>query len=152
VVIKHLDGRGIQITHPRGKIMKPGQVLKIGGEGMPYKKGDEKGDLYLVVDVEFPDEAWMDVEANIAKVQDALPNEKPKIEGVEQVDDVEFDPDGDLEDVSPPFATSLILTLWELTLYSLRQVGARDGHGGGSAWVDEDDEGGEGENVQCAQQ
>lgn len=85
--------------------MKPGQVLKIEREGMPYKKGDEKGDLYLVVDVEFPDEAWMDVEANIAKIEGALPSEKPKIEGVEQIDDVEYDPDGDLEDVSLPFHT-----------------------------------------------
>lgn len=113
VVVKHLDGRGIQITHPRGKILKPGQVLKIAGEGMPYKKGDEKGDLYLVIDVEFPDEEWMSVEANISKVQVALPNEKPTIEGVEQIDDVEYDPDGDLEDVSlslHSFATSIWTT------------------------------------------
>jgi DnaJ family protein A protein 2 len=27
VVLKHLDGRGIQITHPRGKVLKPGQIF-----------------------------------------------------------------------------------------------------------------------------
>ncbi|RMJ20513.1 DnaJ domain protein Mas5, partial [Aspergillus sp. HF37] len=39
VVLKHLDGRGIELNHPQepGQILRPGEVLKIRGEGMPLK-------------------------------------------------------------------------------------------------------------------
>ena len=51
VVIKHLDGRGLHIQHPQpiANVLEPGQVIKVEGEGMPYKKSDLKGDLYLLV-------------------------------------------------------------------------------------------------------
>ncbi|KAL4811290.1 hypothetical protein BDV18DRAFT_165413 [Aspergillus unguis] len=58
VVIKHLDGRGIELQHPKtpGQILSPGQVFKVPGEGMPIKRSDSRGDLYLVVNIKFPDE------------------------------------------------------------------------------------------------
>lgn len=99
VVLKHLDGRGIQITHPRGKVLRPGQILKVPGEGMPLKKSDLKGDLYLIVTIDFPDDGWMEGEASFASLQKLLPKPPPKVETTE-VDEVEFTEDANIEDVS----------------------------------------------------
>lgn len=125
VVLKHLDGRGIEITHPKkaGQVLHPDQVLKVTGEGMPHKRSDHRGDLYLVVNVKFPDEKWTPSPAELEKLREILPKPDPPIQ-VDVVDDVEYDPSGDLED-----------------------FGAGDPRGG-SGW--EDDE--EGEPAQCAAQ
>ncbi|KAF2122976.1 hypothetical protein BDV96DRAFT_561775 [Lophiotrema nucula] len=76
VVLTHLDGRGIslKLTQPAGKVLRPGQVLKIPGEGMPIKKSDARGDLYLVVEIEFPEDGWLTNDAALQKVKDALPD------------------------------------------------------------------------------
>lgn len=100
VVLKHLDGRGIHINHPQGKVLRPGQTLKVEGEGMPLKKSDAKGDLYLVVNIEFPENDWTKDAATFASLKKILPeSELPTIEATE-IDDVEFDEDADLDDVS----------------------------------------------------
>jgi DnaJ family protein A protein 2 len=99
VVLKHLDGRGIQIQHPRGKVLKPGQVLKLSGEGMPHKKNDAKGDLYLIVDIAFPEDGWMEDGASFSSLQKILPIPAPLIDATE-VDEVEFTEDANLDDVS----------------------------------------------------
>jgi len=124
VALKHLDGRGIRITHSKGKILRPGQVLKVEGEGMPHKKGDGKGDLFLIVDIEFPEDGWAPDVSGIRKV---LPEWTGVEVQAEQVDDVTFDPNGDIDD-----------------------FGNSDEAGGGG-WVDEDDEDGD-SSRQCAQQ
>ncbi|OJJ51214.1 hypothetical protein ASPZODRAFT_338861 [Penicilliopsis zonata CBS 506.65] len=126
VVIKHLDGRGIEITHPKvkGEVLSPGQVLKIPGEGMPIKRSDSRGDLYLVVNVKFPGEKWTPSAATLEKLKEILPKPDPLIEA-ETIDEVEYDPNGDLED-----------------------FGGGDPRGG-SGWVDEDDEE---QTAQCAPQ
>ena len=131
VVVKHLDGRGIHVDHPqaKGRILRPGQVIKVSGEGMPVKKSEFKGDLFLTVRVAFPEDAWLgDNERTLAILQDVLPKPAPPIK-TEDVDDVEYDEDADME-----------------------EFGAEDEHTGGG-WVDEDeDDDGQEPNVQCAQQ
>ncbi|RQM06345.1 hypothetical protein DH86_00001146 [Scytalidium sp. 3C] len=127
VVLKHLDGRGIHIEHPRGKILRPGQVLKVAGEGMPLKKSDQKGDLYLVVKIQFPEDGWTEKEADFTGLQTILPKDAPKIEATE-VDEVEFDPDADIEQFG---------------------AGSGDPRAGGG-WEDDDED--EGGPTQCAQQ
>lgn len=126
VVLKHLDGRGIELTHPKkpGDVLRPGQILKVAGEGMPHKRGDTRGDLYLKVDVKFPENAWAGEDV-LAKLKELLPGPGHAIHG-EPVDDVEYDPNG-----------------------SLDEYGAHDGHGG-SAWEDDDDD--EGSGPQCTAQ
>jgi DnaJ family protein A protein 2 len=99
VVLKHLDGRGIHLNHPQGKVLKPGQILKVVGEGMPHKKSEAKGDLYLVVDIEFPDDGWAKDEASMATLQKLLPKPAPVIE-VTEVDEAEFEEDADINEVS----------------------------------------------------
>ena len=126
VVVKHLDGRGIQLSHnqPKGKVLRPGQVLKVAGEGMPFKKSDIKGDLYLVVDVEFPEDGWLKDDKAVSKIQSILPKMTIPAVEADTVDEVEYE-EGDLDD-----------------------FGGADGEGG-DAWEDEDEEGGQ---PQCTQQ
>lgn len=126
MVVKHLDGRGIEISHPKkpGDVLRPGQVLKIPGEGMPHKRSDARGDLYLVVNIKFPDENWSPSPAVLEKLKEILPKPDPPIEA-ETVDEVDYDPKGDMED-----------------------FGAGDPRGG-SGWVDEDEDE---EPAQCATQ
>lgn len=60
VLVTHLDGRGIRVSSPPGKIIKPDQTIVLRGEGMPiYKHPDTNGDLYVVLSLEMPDEAWL---------------------------------------------------------------------------------------------
>jgi len=52
--ITHLDGREIEI-HTE-EIVKPGMILKINNEGMPYNNNpDKKGTLYIKFTIQFPD-------------------------------------------------------------------------------------------------
>src|SRR5690606_31928983 len=72
VVLKHLDGRGIKVHLPKGKVIKPGQILKVSNEGMPKKRGEARGTLFLLVEVEYPDANWLSKEENISKIQSVL--------------------------------------------------------------------------------
>lgn len=103
VVLKHLDGRGIHISYPRGKILRPNEVIKVEGEGMPLKRGEDKGDLYLIAKVEFPENDWLNDDPSYEALQKLLPQAAPAIEA-EEVDEVEYEEDVDIEEVSttPP--------------------------------------------------
>jgi DnaJ homolog subfamily A member 2 len=62
VILTTLDGRGLKYTRSvtDGQVIKPKDIFKIVGEGMPVgKKSDEKGDLYLDVEIDFPQDGWM---------------------------------------------------------------------------------------------
>lgn len=128
VILTHLDGRGIQlnIKQPDGKVLRPGQVLKIPGEGMPMKKSDHKGDLYLTVEVEFPEDGWLKSEEAVKKVRDVLPATKADVGKPEEVEEVEVEFDADLDEFG---------------------AGSGDPRAG-NEWEDDDDEGG----PQCATQ
>ena len=125
VVLQHLDGRGLELNHPKeeGKILRPGQVLKVKGEGMPHKKSDSKGDLYLIVDIQFPADGFFKDPSALEQLQKLLPGPEPPIKATD-VDEVQYDDDADIEGFGQGAA------------------------GGGSEWVDEDDEG----QAQCATQ
>lgn len=59
VVVAHLDGRGIKVSSPKGKIVKPNDSIILRGEGMPIPGTGGKGDLYVLFDVEMPTESWL---------------------------------------------------------------------------------------------
>lgn len=92
MVLKHLDGRGIHVQHPQptARVLEPGQVIKVAGEGMPYKKSDLKGDLYLVIKVKFPEYAWLAENQAFGKLQELLPKPENPIHA-DDVDDVAYD-------------------------------------------------------------
>jgi DnaJ family protein A protein 2 len=127
VVLTHLDGRGIQLNvrQDEGRVLRPGQVLKIPGEGMPMKRSDAKGDLYLVVEVEFPEDGWLANEAAVNKVRDALPQPEKEHKRPDDVDEVQFE-DAEMDDFG---------------------AGSGDPRAGGE-WEDDEEEGG----PQCATQ
>ncbi|KAL1871448.1 hypothetical protein VTK73DRAFT_2056 [Phialemonium thermophilum] len=126
VVLKHLDGRGIHLDRPRGKVLRPGEVLKVPGEGMPMKRGDNKGDLYLIAKIEFPPDGWLPDDASYEALQKLLPAPKPPIP-VEEVDEVSYEENADIE-----------------------QMGAHQGDPRyGNEWEDDDEETG---GAQCATQ
>lgn len=99
VVLTHLDGRGIslKVEQPEGKILRPEEVLRVEGEGMPHKRSDAKGDLYLIVKIEFPDNGWIKDDETVKTLREMLPPPEPLIKARE-VDEVEFEADVDLED------------------------------------------------------
>jgi DnaJ-class molecular chaperone len=60
ILLTHLDGRGVHVSSPPGKIIRPGDTIVLRGEGMPtYKRPDQKGDMYVVFEVEFPSDSWL---------------------------------------------------------------------------------------------
>jgi DnaJ family protein A protein 2 len=129
VVLTHLDGRGIQLNveQESGKVLRPGQVLKIPGEGMPMKRSDAKGDLYLQVDIEFPEDGWLKDDAALQKIKAALPATKISEEKHEEVEEVEVEFEADMEEFG---------------------AGSGDPRAGGAEWEDDEEEGG----PQCATQ
>jgi len=131
VVLTHLDGRGIQlnIKQPNGKVLRPGQVLKVPGEGMPKKKSDTKGDLYLVVDIEFPEDGWIKDDKALKKLREALPPPPTADAPPEDIEEVDFEPDADMDDFG---------------------AGSGDPRAGGAEWEDEDED--EEGGPQCAAQ
>ncbi|KAL4401788.1 Hsp70 binding protein [Malassezia pachydermatis] len=58
-ILTHLDGRHIHVTKAKGDVIRPGQVDVIKGEGMMDQRYyDQKGDLYISWDIEFPSKEW----------------------------------------------------------------------------------------------
>lgn len=119
IVLKHLDGRGIRISRKRGDFLKPGQILRINGEGMPKKRGEQRGNLYLLVEVEYPDSKWMSSVENVKKLEailkDTVRIDAPLAETVDEVEYTVHDPE---EEVSSSIVRHNIGKV--LTLVSLR--------------------------------
>uniref|UniRef100_A0A8C1JAE2 DnaJ heat shock protein family (Hsp40) member A2a n=1 Tax=Cyprinus carpio TaxID=7962 RepID=A0A8C1JAE2_CYPCA len=91
--LKHLDGRQIVVKYPAGKVIEPGSVRVVRGEGMPqYRNPFEKGDLFIKFDVQFPENNWLSPE-KLSELEDLLPTraDPPVISGdAEEVELQEF--------------------------------------------------------------
>jgi len=74
IILTHLDGRGVKMASPPGKIIKPQDSIVLRGEGMPvYRRPDEKGDLYVIFHVEMPDENWLkSVDVKVSAIELSL--------------------------------------------------------------------------------
>lgn len=83
VVAKHLDGRALHVSTPAGKVLRPGDYLKIAGEGMPVKAeksrwfgaSSKRGDLYIALKIEFPKDHWYLEKNDLVKLKNVLPTE-----------------------------------------------------------------------------
>lgn len=81
LVAVHLDGRGIKIETPAGKVVRPGDYIKLAGEGMPkaenkkswFSSSSSKGDLYVEVSIEFPSDNWFMEKNDLTKIKNILP-------------------------------------------------------------------------------
>lgn len=92
ILVTHLDGRGVHVTSPKGKIIKPGDSIVLRGEGMPvYKNPDQKGHLYVILEVDMPDETWLKT-VDAKALEDLLPPKKPEMDPKPAViDEVPFE-------------------------------------------------------------
>ncbi|KAH8118129.1 DnaJ-domain-containing protein, partial [Phellopilus nigrolimitatus] len=138
ILLTHLDGRGIQVASTAGKVIRPNDTMILRGEGMPhYKSPDRKGDLYVVFDVEFPDEGWAKSVDKTA-LYPLLPPKKPDLEPRPAVVDTPAYEEGDFVDVrarSFPAGADFL----NQSAFSSFQFGADED--AEEAWTDEDDEG-----------
>jgi len=65
--IPHLDGHQVKIKN--AQITKPGEVIRIAGEGMPqHQFSSQKGDLFAKVIVDFPQFLTQDQKAGFASL------------------------------------------------------------------------------------
>uniref|UniRef100_A0A668TAE6 Uncharacterized protein n=1 Tax=Oreochromis aureus TaxID=47969 RepID=A0A668TAE6_OREAU len=92
--VTHLDGRQLLVKYPPGKVIEPGCIRVVKGEGMPqYRNPFEKGDLYIKFDVQFPENNWINPE-KLNELECLLPAraETPVIAAdAEEVDLTDFD-------------------------------------------------------------
>ena len=70
ILLTHLDGRGVHVKSPPGKIIKPGDSIILRGEGMPhYKTPDHKGNLYVMLEIDMPEESWLKtIDTNVRRM------------------------------------------------------------------------------------
>ncbi|CED84780.1 -domain-containing protein [Phaffia rhodozyma] len=88
VVFHHLDGRGISVTVPPGRVINNGDSFKVEGEGMPIERSERKGDLWLKFELEKIDEDWaknVDLEALAKLLPSKRQNVVPKPEIIDDV-------------------------------------------------------------------
>ncbi|KAI0329112.1 DnaJ-domain-containing protein [Cubamyces sp. BRFM 1775] len=133
ILITHLDGRGIHVTSPRGKIIKPGDSIILRGEGMPvYKTPDHKGNLYVMLEIDMPDESWLKT-IDAKTLADILPPKKPEMDPKPAVvDEVPFE-ESDIVDVrETPFNAS--------SSFFDHASGFQFAGGGEDEWEDEEDD------------
>jgi len=94
--LTHLDGRVLLLSSPRSKVIEPGAMLRVDGEGFPIKgRPMEFGDLFILFDVVFPQAH----EINLSYLSQ-IPEMVPKGEPIDPDCDVSFCDiaDGRLED------------------------------------------------------
>jgi len=76
IPIIHLDGRELLITSLAGKVITPGCVKLVSGEGMPMHRNPmEKGDLAVSFDIEFPPDNF---NTSFLELEKLLPPRMPK--------------------------------------------------------------------------
>ncbi|KAG8740794.1 hypothetical protein FRC10_003903 [Ceratobasidium sp. 414] len=89
VILTHLDGRGIRIQSSPNKIIRSGDSVKIINEGMPFYNSSKRGDMYVMYEVDMPDDEWLN---NLDKeaLNQLLPPKKADVPAT-TVTDVQFE-------------------------------------------------------------
>jgi len=64
--IDHLDGH--KVTIKRKGVTKPGDIMRLTGEGMPIQGSSKKGALTIEFDVEFPTQLTAEQKAGFARL------------------------------------------------------------------------------------
>ncbi|KAJ3997989.1 hypothetical protein F5050DRAFT_1748018 [Lentinula boryana] len=72
--IKHLDDRALLVKIEPGEVIKHGEMKVIHGQGMPSHRHHEPGDMYVKLNVVFPDSIALE---NIRYLEKALPARTP---------------------------------------------------------------------------
>jgi len=138
VVLTHLDGRGIRVASPAGKIVRPDDAIVVRGEGMPARSfgapgasAATRGDLFVVFEVEMPDAEWLKT-VDTKTLEALLPAKKPPmVPPPAVIDDVRYEPT-DIAAVSVGLTRSV--------LSSEANGGLQFGEADEDGWEDTDDE------------
>jgi len=92
---EHLDGRTIVVKMPPNKVIKPESIYQVVGEGMPIKGSMERGKLYIVFEVVFPENHFLTEDGfkQLEALLPARPKESLPTSGdhVEEVSLAEYD-------------------------------------------------------------
>jgi DnaJ family protein A protein 2 len=100
ITITHLDGRVLRLKSSEGTVIKPGSVMEVHGEGMPRtNKPKSKGNLYIRIQVQFPDNVPKDYFETLSKILPA-PSKKidTEVKGVTELTMIEASKGWDHED------------------------------------------------------
>lgn len=100
VSLRHLDGRTLVASWPSIRVIAPGTVVRIDGEGMPARGGVSRGSLFVRFSVTFP--SYDDITPQLSSALRALDSSNCSISdiGVDESDENTFfvearDADGD---------------------------------------------------------
>ena len=78
-IVKTFDGRDLKLTTPKGKVIRPGDIIQIEQEGWPLNSYASKfGDLFILINIEFPPDNWMTEKSDVVKIRNILPNDITK--------------------------------------------------------------------------
>lgn len=124
LAIQHLDDRALLINIVPGEVIKHGALKVIRGQGMPSQRHHEMGDLFIRINVKFPDSIDPELVPHLEK---ALPPRNP----------------------AATFAPNIMVEEVDMTDLDAKQQ-TRAGKASGEE-MEDDEEGGE-PRVQCAQQ
>lgn len=71
------DDRTLTWSMPRGKVVRPGDILKVAGEGWPFcAEGSGTysfGDLYVTVNIVFPPDNWFSERGDLTQLHNLIP-------------------------------------------------------------------------------
>lgn len=121
--VLHLDERAIHVTIKPGEVVKDGALKRIAGQGMPSYRHHELGDLYVKINVAFPESIDKELVPHLEKALPARTPAKTYPPAI-HVDEVGLSEPTEREKAS---------------------------HANGSDDMDDDEEEGGGPQVQCAQ-
>jgi len=68
-----LDGSDLVIRSTPGQVVKPGDIMVISGKGMPRRQGQRPGDLFLVLEVDFPSTIGADEQGKLLEALGSTP-------------------------------------------------------------------------------
>jgi len=74
LAIRHLDDRALIVKLEPGEVIKHGDLKVIHGQGMPSQRHHEPGDMFIKLEVKFPESLSLDA---IPLLERALPPRKP---------------------------------------------------------------------------
>ncbi|QLG74559.1 hypothetical protein HG535_0G04420 [Zygotorulaspora mrakii] len=74
ILTRTLDGRVLKLKIPPGKVIRPGEFIKIKNEGWPSNENATKfGDIYVIIHIEFPPDNWFSEKGDLLQVKNILP-------------------------------------------------------------------------------
>ncbi|AMD18920.1 HBR019Wp [Eremothecium sinecaudum] len=83
-ITRTFDERVLRVTIPMGKVLRPGNYLKFSNEGWPIDDGATFGDLYVKVDIEFPNDDWFNEKSEVESIRNILPGLKSERKSTSQ--------------------------------------------------------------------